>query len=72
MEGMFDIQKEYENLIVRALQLLNKEGVLYFSTNSRKFRFDETLFSEVSVEEITEKTIPDDFRLCCLIRSRVV
>ncbi len=45
MEQLFDIQTDYVLLIVKALKLLTEEGVIFFSTNSRKFIFEEALFS---------------------------
>lgn len=61
MDEMFDIQKDYVFLIENALKLLLPLGTLYFSTNFRKFKFDETLFSGYKITDITEKTIPFDF-----------
>lgn len=61
MTHMFSIQLDYPILISSALQLLSPEGVIFFSTNSRKFRFDKTLFEGVAIEEITQKTLPIDF-----------
>lgn len=59
MERMFDIQEDYIFLLTKAMQLLLPGGVIYFSTNSRKFIFDETLFTSV---DISQKTLPIDFR----------
>lgn len=61
MSGLFEIQKDYVSLISKALALLNKEGLIIFSTNSRKFKFDETLFNNCKIQELTSKTIPWDF-----------
>lgn len=61
MIEMFDVQKDYPFLLKHALQLLSENGTIFFSTNSRKFNFDPTLFQECSIQEITEKTIPLDF-----------
>lgn len=58
MDQMFDIQEDYVELIRGALMLLNKGGTIFFSTNSRKFTFDDSLFEATN---ITEKTIPLDF-----------
>jgi 23S rRNA (cytosine1962-C5)-methyltransferase len=50
------------------LNLLNPKGVLYFSTNSRRLIFDSTLVlkqvgtSNVNISDITEETIPQDFK----------
>ncbi len=61
MEKMFDIQKDYLFLISNALNLLNPEGVIFFSTNSRQFRFDPSYFPTCQIMNITDKTIPIDF-----------
>ena len=44
MDQLFDIQVDYIFLISKALNLLSPGGVIFFSTNSRKFAFDESLF----------------------------
>lgn len=61
MHQMFDIQKDYPFLITKALSLLSREGTLIFSTNSRNFDFDESLFEGCSISDISKKTIPIDF-----------
>jgi 23S rRNA (cytosine1962-C5)-methyltransferase len=61
MDQMFDIQIDYIDLLSEALQLLSPGGTLFFSTNSRKFSFDESEFPSYSAFEITKKTIPIDF-----------
>lgn len=61
IEQMFEIQKEYATLIKKSLELLEKEGKIFFSTNSRKFRLDRTLFPNCLIEEISETTLPLDF-----------
>lgn len=61
MKGMFDIQVDYIFLLSKSLQLLSKGGVIFFSTNSRKFVFDKISFASTSIEEISYKTLPIDF-----------
>ncbi len=61
MDRMFDIQEDYIFLIEQSLKLLLKSGVIFFSTNSRKFSFDVDHFASCSISEITDKTIPLDF-----------
>jgi 23S rRNA G2069 N7-methylase RlmK/C1962 C5-methylase RlmI len=61
MEGMFDVQQDYATVISQALDLLSDGGTLFFSTNFRGFKFDETLFPGYAIREITDKTIPEDF-----------
>ncbi|MCH9627115.1 MAG: Ribosomal RNA large subunit methyltransferase K [Chlamydiales bacterium] len=61
MDHMFDIQKDYPFLISRALTLLSPGGTIIFSTNSRDFDFDESLFEACTIVDISKKTIPIDF-----------
>lgn len=62
MDQLFDIQVDYVSLVSKALRLLSKDGVIFFSTNSRKFVFDESSFADCSVVDVSDKTIPIDFR----------
>ena len=61
---VLDIQRDYEKLILQCLGLLKKEsGIMYFSTNLRTFKLqDEGLTKLAKIENITQKTIPEDFR----------
>jgi 23S rRNA (cytosine1962-C5)-methyltransferase len=61
MDQLFDVQVDYISLISKALKLLNSDGILFFSTNSRNFVFDTSFFSACSILEISSKTIPLDF-----------
>lgn len=61
MTQMFDIQLDYSSLLLKAFKLLTPQGILFFSTNSRKFNFDESLFPEYFIREISKKTLPIDF-----------
>lgn len=61
MDQMFDIQVDYPDLLEKAIGLLNPGGVLFFSTNSRKFVFNDRLFPQCKKEEISKKTLPIDF-----------
>lgn len=61
MDQMFDIQEDYVFLIKKSLQLLSKNGIIFFSTNSRKFKFDPNHFDHCLITDITDKTIPLDF-----------
>lgn len=61
MDQMFDIQIDYLSLIKKSLNLLTDGGIIFFSTNSRRFSFDEDQFPECTIEDISKKTIPIDF-----------
>lgn len=61
MDEMFDVQKDYIKLINQALKLLEKNGVIYFSTNYRKFAFERDSIANCEIQEISDKTVPKDF-----------
>lgn len=61
MDSLFDIQTDYVLLISKALKLLSKDGTIFFSTNSRKFKFDNTLFPQCTMIDISHQTLPIDF-----------
>lgn len=66
---VLDINRDWAELCAKCVRLLNKNGVLYFSTNSRRLSFSEDELkkklsdaeTDFIAEDITEKTIPDDF-----------
>lgn len=58
---VFDVQTDHLNLIDLATQRLEKEGLLIFSTNFRKFKLDEEVLNRWDVKEISTQTIPFDF-----------
>lgn len=62
MDQLFDIQKDYVFLITKALSLLDPAGVMFFSTNSRKFVLDPTRLTACEILNVTSKTLPIDFR----------
>jgi len=62
MRGVFDVQKHHPALLAAVERLLSERGVLYFSTNFRRFRLDPDAFAGLEAKEITKQTIPPDFR----------
>ncbi|OJU80451.1 MAG: SAM-dependent methyltransferase [Chlamydia sp. 32-24] len=61
MDQLFDIHYDYIYLINQAIRLLNQNGTIIFSTNSRKFLFDYNLFPNCTIRDVSDKTIPIDF-----------
>ncbi|MFC4727230.1 bifunctional 23S rRNA (guanine(2069)-N(7))-methyltransferase RlmK/23S rRNA (guanine(2445)-N(2))-methyltransferase RlmL [Coralloluteibacterium thermophilus] len=58
----FDVQARHVPLLQAALARLSPQGVLIFSNNFRRFRFDEAAFAGIAeVREISAETIPPDF-----------
>lgn len=61
MNEAFDIQKDHIELIRNAMTLLSLKGILYFSTNFRRFKMNHEALSDFNVEDISKKMIPEDF-----------
>jgi 23S rRNA (cytosine1962-C5)-methyltransferase len=67
MRDALDINAHWPRLIAQCLEVLDVPGTLFFSTNSKKLKFDANQLPTVLVphtiqaEEITDKTIPEDF-----------
>lgn len=61
MDQIFTVEFDSIDLILQSLMLLKEEGVLFFSTNSRKFSLDASAFQNYYIREITKETIPQDF-----------
>ncbi len=59
---IFDIQRDHPLLLHLAMQRLSRSGTLIFSTNFRRFVMDGDIENDFDPEEITEQTIPEDFR----------
>ena len=61
MEEIFDVQKDHVQLIRYAATLLASGGTLYFSTNFRRFKMDQEALTDLIIEDISRKMIPEDF-----------
>ena len=61
MDDVFDIQNDHVQLINNAAALLASDGILYFSTNFRRFKMDKPALSGLTLEDISATTIPEDF-----------
>ncbi len=57
-----DIQRDHESLVSNAMRLLDKQGVMLFSTNRRGFKLAENLNSMFDIKDISRDTIPEDFK----------
>lgn len=61
MEDFLDIQRDHVSLINECLRILDKEGLLYFSTNFTKFQLDQEKINSNVIKDITKATTPFDF-----------
>ncbi|RYG44474.1 MAG: SAM-dependent methyltransferase, partial [Chitinophagaceae bacterium] len=56
-----DIQRDHRSMINDCLAALKPGGILYFSTNFRKFVLDEAYLKASQIKDITKATTPFDF-----------
>ncbi|MCD4823805.1 MAG: bifunctional 23S rRNA (guanine(2069)-N(7))-methyltransferase RlmK/23S rRNA (guanine(2445)-N(2))-methyltransferase RlmL [Phycisphaerae bacterium] len=61
-QDIFDVQRDYRELLLTTAKLMPAGGVIYFSTNFRRFKLDPDTLAGLDVREISRQTIPDDFR----------
>lgn len=61
MEEAFEVEKDQDFLVEKAMSMLHPEGVLYFSNNKRKFRLSENIQQKYLIKDITRESIPQDF-----------
>lgn len=66
MSDTMDIRRDYQKLIDLCLSLLNRGGLLMFSTNARSFIFEQDYFFRnhpgIIIKDMTKSTIDEDFR----------
>jgi len=61
MEGVFDIHRDHDSLLRAVHRVTAPGGVVYFSTNARRFSLADSL-PYAAVQDITHKTVPPDFQ----------
>ncbi len=62
MAREFAIERDHPWLLERCHRLLRPGGVLYFSSNARGFALKDGGLPPFAIEDITERSIPEDFR----------
>lgn len=62
MKDFLDIQRDHADLINRTLKAMRTGGILYFSTNYRRFQLETEKLAAASVKDITKATTPFDFQ----------
>jgi 23S rRNA (guanine2445-N2)-methyltransferase / 23S rRNA (guanine2069-N7)-methyltransferase len=61
MEGVLDVDRDHPELIDGCARLLAPGGLIVFSTNSQRFKLDESLSRRYNVRDISAQTLPKDF-----------
>lgn len=62
MDEDFEVEKDQLFIVKESLRILSPGGTLYFSNNKRKFKLDPALSEIATIVDITDKTIPLDYR----------
>jgi 23S rRNA (guanine2445-N2)-methyltransferase / 23S rRNA (guanine2069-N7)-methyltransferase len=62
MEGEFDIQRDHTPIIRACVPLLSRQGVILFSNNFQRFKLDPAGLEDLAIEDISARTIPEDFK----------
>jgi 23S rRNA (guanine2445-N2)-methyltransferase / 23S rRNA (guanine2069-N7)-methyltransferase len=60
-ENDFDLQQDHIELLQLTAKHLERDGMLIFSNNFRRFKLDNEALSPLKIENITAATIPQDF-----------
>jgi len=62
VDNVWDIQRDHGALLARLGRLMAPGGVVFFSTNSRRFKLDAHALAWGEVRDISKQTVPEDFR----------
>ena len=61
-EEIWDVQRDHAKILNQVRDSLSAKGLIYFSTNFRKFKLAEEELSGFKIIEISKQTVPEDFR----------
>jgi 23S rRNA (guanine2445-N2)-methyltransferase / 23S rRNA (guanine2069-N7)-methyltransferase len=62
MTDTLDIQRDHVEILRATAALLEPDGVLVFSNHFRRFKLDEAALPHLVFENLTHKTLPEDFK----------
>lgn len=62
LDDVWDVQQRHAELLNLLLTQMSPGGVIYFSSNLRRFKLHEEKITGAEIREITAQTIPPDFR----------
>lgn len=61
-DDFWDVQEGYVKLLNDVLRRMDTGGIIYFSNNYRRFKFDANAIAAREKHEISNQTVPPDFR----------
>ena len=62
MDKEFEVEKDQVFLVDHCMQLLSKDGILFFSNNKKRFKINPILNQKYQIKDVSLKSIPADFR----------
>jgi 23S rRNA (cytosine1962-C5)-methyltransferase len=62
VENFWEVQRDHAALLHRLRLRMAPGGVVFFSTNFRRFHLDEESLAGFTIREISRQTVPDDYR----------
>jgi 23S rRNA (guanine2069-N7)-methyltransferase / 23S rRNA (guanine2445-N2)-methyltransferase len=62
LEDDWDVERDHGELLRRLAPHIASGGMVFFSTNFRRFKLDEAPLADYTIRDITRQTIPEDFR----------
>ncbi len=62
MDETFDVLRDHVTLLKEVSKLLTTDGTLIFSNNNRRFKMDSDALPELEIKNISEQSIPEDFK----------
>ncbi|QDS89334.1 Ribosomal RNA large subunit methyltransferase K/L [Rosistilla ulvae] len=61
-DDVWEVQHGYVDLLNSVLKLMNPGGVVYFSSNFRRLKFDHGAIEATDIREISAQTVPPEYR----------
>ena len=62
LEDDWDVQAHHAKLLQQLAPHMSPGGIVFFSTNFRRFKLEESALGDYAIRDITRQTIPEDFR----------
>ncbi len=62
MKGVFDVQQAHVDMLNKLLKHTSPNGMIYFSTNYRRFKLEAEAIKARQIKNISTQTLPMDFR----------
>ncbi len=61
-DDVWDVQRDHVELLNQLIDLMAPGGIIFFSSNSRRFKLAADALNRVAIREISRQTVPEDFR----------